>query len=283
MNLDKMLGWLTPHAGSTVVVKYGGNAMTDEALQDAFAHAIVLLHAAGIRPVVAHGGGPQITDMLKRLGIASEFRGGYRVTTPESMDVVRMVLTGQVQRDIVTRINRLTPYAVGLSGEDAHLFTAERRTATVDGESVDIGLVGDVTHVSSNLLTSLLDSGYIPVVSSIGLSAEGEIFNVNADTAAGALAAAVGASRLLVLTDVEGLYRDWPSSAEVVHEIGTAELRKLLPSLDSGMIPKMEACLRAVDLGVSAAYVIDGRMPYEPVFRAFTDDWTGTRVMGERA
>jgi acetylglutamate kinase len=281
MNLDKMLGWLTPHAGSTVVVKYGGNAMTDEALQDAFAHAIVLLHAAGIRPVVAHGGGPQITDMLKRLGIASEFRGGYRVTTPESMDVVRMVLTGQVQRDIVTRINRLTPYAVGLSGEDAHLFTAERRTATVDGESVDIGLVGDVTHVSSNLLTSLLDSGYIPVVSSIGLSAEGEIFNVNADTAAGALAAAVGASRLLVLTDVEGLYRDWPSSVEVVHEIGAAELRKLLPSLDSGMIPKMEACLRAVDLGVPAAYVIDGRVPYEPVFRAFTDDWTGTRVMGE--
>jgi acetylglutamate kinase len=255
--------------------------MTDETLQDAFAHAIVLLHAAGIRPVVAHGGGPQITDMLKRLGIASEFRGGYRVTTPESMDVVRMVLTGQVQRDIVTRINRLTPYAVGLSGEDAHLFTAERRTATVDGESVDIGLVGDVTHVSSNLITSLLDSGYIPVVSSIGLSAEGEIFNVNADTAAGALAAAVGASRLLVLTDVEGLYRDWPSSAEVVREIGATELRELLPSLDSGMIPKMEACLRAVDLGVPAAYVIDGRVPYEPVFRAFTEDWSGTRVRGD--
>ena len=275
-----MLEWLSPHAGSTVVVKYGGNAMTDEALQDAFAHTIVLLHAAGIRPVVAHGGGPQITDMLKRLGIASEFRGGYRVTTPESMDVVRMVLTGQVQRDIVTRINRIKPYAVGLSGEDAHLFTAERRTATVDGESVDIGLVGDVTQVRSQLITSLLDAGYIPVVSSVGLSAEGEIFNVNADTAAGALAAAVGASRLLVLTDVEGLYRDWPNSTEVVHEIGSAELRQLLPNLDSGMIPKMEACLRAVDLGVPAAYVINGRVPYEPVFRAFTDDWSGTRVVG---
>jgi acetylglutamate kinase len=281
MNLDKMLEWLSPHAGSTVVVKYGGNAMTDEVLQDAFAHTIVLLHAAGIRPVVAHGGGPQITDMLNRLGIASEFRGGYRVTTPESMDVVRMVLTGQVQRDIVTRINRLKPYAVGLSGEDAHLFTAERRTATVNGQSVDIGLVGDVTYVRSELVTSLLDSGYIPVVSSIGLSAEGEIFNVNADTAAGALAAAVGASRLLVLTDVEGLYRDWPRSAEVVREIGTTELRELLPSLDSGMIPKMEACVRAVDLGVPVAYVIDGRVPYEPVFRAFTDDWSGTRVAGD--
>ncbi len=275
-----MLEWLSPHAGSTVVVKYGGNAMTDEALQDAFAHTIVLLHAAGIRPVVAHGGGPQITDMLKRLGIASEFRGGYRVTTPESMDVVRMVLTGQVQRDIVTRINRIKPYAVGLSGEDAHLFTAERRTATVDGESVDIGLVGDVTQVRSQLITSLLDAGYIPVVSSVGLSVEGEIFNVNADTAAGALAAAVGASSLLVLTDVEGLYRDWPNSTEVVHEIGSAELRQLLPNLDSGMIPKMEACLRAVDLGVPAAYVINGRVPYEPVFRAFTDDWSGTRVVG---
>ena len=276
-----MLEWLSPHAGSTVVVKYGGNAMTDEALQDAFAHTIVLLHAAGIRPVVAHGGGPQITDMLKRLGIASEFRGGYRVTTPESMDVVRMVLTGQVQRDIVTRINRIKPYAVGLSGEDAHLFTAERRTATVDGESVDIGLVGDVTQVRSQLITSLLDAGYIPVVSSVGLSVEGEIFNVNADTVAGALAAAVGASSLLVLTDVEGLYRDWPNSTEVVHEIGSAELRQLLPNLDSGMIPKMEACLRAVDLGVPAAYVINGRVPYEPVFRAFTDDWSGTRVVGD--
>jgi len=281
MNLDKMLGWLSPHAGSTVVVKYGGNAMTDETLQDAFAHTIVLLHAAGIRPVVAHGGGPQITDMLKRLGITSEFRGGYRVTTPESMDVVRMVLTGQVQRDIVTRINRIKPYAVGLSGEDAHLFTAERRTATVDGESVDIGLVGDVTDVRSALINSLVDAGYIPVISSVGLSAEGEIFNVNADTAAGALAAAIGASRLLVLTDVEGLYRDWPSSAEVVREIDSSELRELLPSLDSGMIPKMEACLRAVDLGVPAAFVIDGRIPYEPVFRAFTDDWSGTRVTGE--
>lgn len=276
-----MLGWLSPHAGSTVVVKYGGNAMTDETLQDAFAHTIVLLHAAGIRPVVAHGGGPQITDMLKRLGIASEFRGGYRVTTPESMDVVRMVLTGQVQRDIVTRINRLKPYAVGLSGEDAHLFTAERRTATVDGESVDIGLVGDVTDVRSGLVNSLVDAGYIPVISSVGLSAEGEIFNVNADTAAGALAAAIGASRLLVLTDVEGLYRDWPSSSEVIREIDSSELRELLPSLDSGMIPKMEACLRAVDLGVPAAFVIDGRIPYEPVFRAFTDEWSGTRVTGE--
>ena len=276
-----MLEWLSPHAGSTVVVKYGGNAMTDEALQDAFAHTIVLLHAAGIRPVVAHGGGPQITDMLKRLGIASEFRGGYRVTTPESMDGVRMVLTGQVQRDIVTRINRIKPYAVGLSGEDAHLFTAERRTATVDGESVDIGLVGDVTQVRSQLITSLLDAGYIPVVSSVGLSAEGEIFNVNADTAAGALAAAVGASRLLVLTDVEGLYRDWPNSTEIVHEIGSTELRQLLPNLDSGMIPKMEACLRAIDLGVPAAYVINGRVPYEPVFRAFTEDWSGTRVVGD--
>ena len=276
-----MLEWLSPHAGSTVVVKYGGNAMTDEALQDSFAHTIVLLHAAGIRPVVAHGGGPQITDMLKRLGIASEFRGGYRVTTPESMDVVRMVLTGQVQRDIVTRINRIKPYAVGLSGEDAHLFTAERRMATVDGESVDIGLVGDVTQVRSQLITSLLDAGYIPVVSSVGLSVEGEIFNVNADTAAGALAAAVGASSLLVLTDVEGLYRDWPNSTEIVHEIGSAELRQLLPDLDSGMIPKMEACLRAVDLGVPAAYVINGRVPYEPVFRAFTEDWSGTRVVGD--
>ncbi|MSW86001.1 MAG: acetylglutamate kinase [Actinobacteria bacterium] len=281
MSLDTMLGWLSPHAGSTVVVKYGGNAMTDETLQDAFAHTIVLLHAAGIRPVVAHGGGPQITDMLKRLGIASEFRGGYRVTTPESMDVVRMVLTGQVQRDIVTRINRIKPYAVGLSGEDAHLFTAERRTATVDGESVDIGLVGDVTDVRSELINSLVDAGYIPVISSVGLSAEGEIFNVNADTAAGALAAAIGASRLLVLTDVEGLYRDWPSSSEVIREIDSSELRELLPSLDSGMIPKMEACLRAVDLGVPAAFVIDGRIPYEPVFRAFTDEWSGTRVTGE--
>lgn len=271
---------LAPHAGTTVVVKYGGNAMTDESLQNSFARTMVELHDAGIRTVVAHGGGPQISDMLARLQIDSEFRGGYRVTTPEAMDVVRMVLTGQVQRDLVTRINRLAPLAVGLSGEDAGMFVTERRAASVDGKPVDIGLVGDVVEVRADLIRSLLDAGYIPVVSSVGLGADGQVYNVNADTAAGALAAAVDARRLIVLTDVEGLFREWPSTDGVVREIADDELRVLLPTLDSGMIPKMEACLRAVELGVPEAFVVDGRVERDTVVRAFGTDWTGTRVIG---
>ena len=280
--LAEALPWLERFRGATVVVKYGGNAMTDDALKRAFAEDIVFLRLAGLRPVVVHGGGPQISAMLDRVGIASEFRGGLRVTTPEAMDVVRMVLTGQVQREIVTLINAHGPFAVGLSGEDAHLFTAERRGTVVDGAEVDLGLVGDVVAVQPEFVTALLDDGRIPVVSTVAPDAAGTAYNVNADTAAAALAVALGAEKLVVLTDVPGLYADWPASTEVIAEIHAAALRDLLPALEAGMVPKLEACLRAVEGGVSRAHVIDGRVPHGLLVEVFTDTGVGTMVLPDR-
>ena len=253
--------------GRTVVVKYGGNAMVDDALKSAFADDMVLLRACGIHPVVVHGGGPQISAMLKRVGLEGEFRGGFRVTTPEVMDVVRMVLFGQVGRELVGLINSHGPYAVGITGEDAHLFTATRRTVVVDGEETDIGLVGDITSVNTSAVDDLIAAGRIPVVSTIAPDRDGVAHNINADTAAGALAEALGAARLVMLTDVPGLYTAWPDRSSLATRISTDEVAALLPSLDAGMIPKMEACLRAVRGGVSAAHVIDGREPHAVLAR----------------
>ena len=277
--LVEALPWLERFRGALVVVKYGGNAMIDDALKAAFAQDIAFLRFAGLRPVVVHGGGPQIKAMLDRLGLASEFKGGLRVTTPEIMDVVRMVLTGQVQREVVGLINAHGPYAVGLSGEDAHLFTAERRDVVVDGEPVDIGLVGEVTEVRPDFVRQLLDDGLVPVVSSVGRGVDGQAYNVNADTAAAALAIALGADKLVMLTDVEGLYADWPASDEVVRTIHATELESLLPTLESGMVPKMEACLRAVQGGVPRAHVIDGRVAHGVLAEVFTDAGFGTMVL----
>ncbi|WP_350274226.1 acetylglutamate kinase [Kribbella sp. HUAS MG21] len=277
--LTEALPWLKEFHGKTVVVKYGGNAMVDEKLKRAFAEDIVFLRYAGVRVVVVHGGGPQISDMLGRLGIDSEFRGGLRVTTPEAMDVVGMVLVGKVGRELVGLLNAHGPFAVGMSGEDAGLFTAERRTALVDGEQVDIGLVGDVVEVRPEAVIDLIDAGRIPVVSTIAPDEDGQAHNVNADTAAAALASALGAEKLVVLTDVAGLYRNWPDSDEIITQIDTAELAELLPSLASGMVPKMEACLRAVESGVSRATVIDGRVPHSLLLEIFTDAGSGTQVI----
>ncbi|RZT19478.1 N-acetylglutamate kinase [Kribbella sp. VKM Ac-2569] len=277
--LTEALPWLKQFHGKTVVVKYGGNAMVDEKLKRAFAEDIVFLRYAGVRVVVVHGGGPQISDMLGRLGIDSEFRGGLRVTTPEAMDVVGMVLVGKVGRELVGLLNAHGPFAVGMSGEDAGLFTAERRTALVDGEQVDIGLVGDVVEVRPEAVVDLIDAGRIPVVSTIAPDEDGQAHNVNADTAAAALASALGAEKLVVLTDVAGLYRSWPDSDEIITQIDTTELAELLPSLASGMVPKMEACLRAVESGVSRATVIDGRVPHSLLLEIFTDAGVGTQVI----
>jgi acetylglutamate kinase len=277
--LTEALPWLKQFHGKTVVVKYGGNAMVDDELKRAFAEDIVFLRYAGVRVVVVHGGGPQISDMLGRLGIDSEFRGGLRVTTPEAMDVVGMVLVGKVGRELVGLLNAHGPFAVGMSGEDAGLFTAERRTAIVDGESVDIGLVGDVVDVRPEAVIDLIDAGRIPVVSTIAPDEDGQAHNVNADTAAAALAVALGAEKLVVLTDVAGLYRNWPDSDEIITQIDAAELAELLPSLASGMVPKMEACLRAVESGVSRATVIDGRVPHSLLLEIFTDAGSGTQVI----
>ncbi len=278
-NLIEALPWLEQYAGKIVVIKYGGNAMINDDLKRAFAKDVVFLRRCGVKPVVVHGGGPQISAMLARLGIASEFKGGFRVTTPEAMDVVRMVLVGQVGRELVGLLNAHGPLAIGLSGEDAGLFTAARRGVVVDGQEVDLGLVGDVVEVNPDTVLDLIDAGRIPVIATVAPDEDGAVHNVNADTAAGALAVALGAERLVVLTDVEGLYADWPHSKEVVASITASELRELLPSLESGMVPKMEACLRAVEGGVDRATVIDGRDPHSVLLEIFTNDGVGTMVV----
>ena len=279
--LIEALPWLQRFHGTTVVVKYGGNAMVDDELKQAFAQDMVFLKVAGLHPVVVHGGGPQITAMLNRLGIPGEFKAGLRVTTPETMDVVRMVLTGQVSRELVALINAHGPYAVGISGEDAHLLTAQRRTATVDGEVVDLGLVGEVVAVNPDAVLDIVHAGRIPVVSTVAPDVDGLAHNVNADTAAAAIAVALRAEKLVMLTDVEGLYADWPDKGSLLNQIHADELEKLLPGLASGMIPKMEACLAAVRGGVPRAHVIDGRLAHSVLLEVFTGSGVGTMVLPE--
>ena len=285
--LTEALPWLERFHGRTVVVKYGGHAMTDPALRESFAEDVVFLRYAGIKVVIVHGGGPQINAHLDRLGIEQVFTGGLRVTTPETMDIVRMVLVGQVQREIVGLLNQHGPFAVGISGEDARLFVASRRGAVVDGEEVDIGLVGDVVEVDAGLVEGLLADGRIPVVSSVSAGNDTGVYNVNADTAAAALAVALQAEKFVVLTDVEGLYADWtPPGAdgtsadpgEVISSLTADELAALLPTLSQGMVPKMEACLRAVRGGVARSHVLDGRVPHALLLEVFTDSGIGTMV-----
>ncbi|MFE3768364.1 acetylglutamate kinase [Streptomyces sp. NPDC059122] len=281
--LIEALPWLTRHHGKTVVVKFGGNAMVDDELKRAFAQDVVFLRHAGLRPVVVHGGGPQISAQLELLGLESEFRGGLRVTSPEAMNVVRMVLAGQVQRELVGLLNEHGPLAVGMTGEDARLMSATKHYADVDGEQVDIGRVGEITAIDAGAVQAMLDDGRIPVISSIARSSDdgdtAGVFNVNADTAAAARAAALGAETLMVLTDVEGLYEDWPHSDEVISRLTASQLEKLLPDLASGMVPKMQGCLHAVRNGVRNARVIDGRVQHSILLEIFTDEGIGTMVV----
>ncbi len=277
--LAQALPWMKKYHGTVIVVKYGGNAMVDEDLKRAFAEDVVFLRLAGFKPVVVHGGGPQISSMLDRLGIESEFKGGLRVTTPEAMEVVRMVLTGQVGRELVGLLNKHGDLAVGLSGEDGGLFLAEKTLPVIDGEPTDIGLVGEVVGVRPEAVLDLIEAGRIPVVSTVAPDREGQVHNVNADTAAAALAVALGAEKLLVLTDVEGLYADWPNSSDVIGEISPEALEEILPTLASGMIPKMGACLKAVKEGVKRATVVDGREPHSVLLEIFTDEGVGTQVV----
>jgi acetylglutamate kinase len=277
--LIEALPWLERFHGHTVVVKYGGHAMTDDALRHGFAEDIVFLRYVGLRPVVVHGGGPQISAALAASGIESTFTAGLRVTTPEAMRVVRMVLVGEVNRDVVGLINRHGAFAVGMSGEDANLFTAERTRPVVDGVSVDIGQVGEIVKVDVGAVRSLLEDGRVPVISSIARGDDGAIYNVNADTAAAALAVALEATKLIALTDVDGLYADWPPSAGVIARLTADQLAELLPGLSAGMIPKMEACLLAVRSGVSQAHVLDGRVPHALLLEVFTDEGIGTMVV----
>jgi acetylglutamate kinase len=277
--LAEALPWLERFAGAEVVVKYGGHAMVDPGLQESFAADVVFLRRVGLRPVVVHGGGPQITAMLDRLGLASEFVGGMRVTTPEAMDVVRMVLTGQVQRQVVGLINQHGPLAVGLSGEDAHLFSAVPRVLQLDGVDVDLGQVGDLVDVDASFVRTVLDDGLIPVVSSVASGAEGAAFNINADTAAAALAVELRAEKLVVLTDVPGVYAEWPDTSRVISELTTDQLAAMVPTASEGMIPKLTACLDAVRGGVEHAHVLDGRVPHALLLEVFTDAGIGTKVV----
>ncbi|WP_045302619.1 acetylglutamate kinase [Saccharothrix sp. ST-888] len=279
MTLIEALPWLERFHGKTVVIKFGGNAMVDEDLKSAFAQDVVFLRYAGLHPVVVHGGGPQISAQLAKLGLESSFTNGLRVTTPETMDVVRMVLAGQVQRELVGLLNEHGPFAVGMTGEDAHTMTAVKRYAVVDGEQVDIGLVGDIVNIEAGAVKALIADGRIPVISSIARGVDGHVYNINADTAASALAAALGAEMLVVLTDVEGLYSDWPNSDDVISQLGASELEKMLPELASGMLPKMEGCLRAVRSGVGTARVLDGRVQHSLLLEIFTDEGIGTMVV----
>lgn len=273
------LPWLRRFAGSIVVIKYGGNAMADHQLKADFAADMVFLRTVGLRPVVVHGGGPQISAMLDRLGLPGEFKGGFRVTTPETMDVVRMVLVGQVGRELVGLINSHGALAVGMSGEDARLFTAERRTVLVGGVPTDIGLVGDVVEVDPTAVVDLIDAGRIPVVSTVAPDADGVVHNINADTAAAALAIALNATKLVVLTDVEGLYANWPDRDSLMSRVSADALEQLLPGLEAGMVPKMEGCLRAVRGGVGAAHVIDGRVPHAVLLEIVTTEGVGTMIV----
>ncbi|MBT2520696.1 acetylglutamate kinase [Arthrobacter sp. ISL-28] len=290
--LIEALPWIQRFAGTTMVIKYGGNAMVNDELRRAFAEDVVFLHHVGIHPVVVHGGGPQINAMLSRLGIESEFKGGLRVTTPEAMDVVRMVLTGQVGRELVGLINSHGPYAVGMSGEDGGLLRAVRTGTVVDGEEVDLGLVGEVVGVNPEGIVDILAAGRIPVISTVApeiagdgntdggrAQTTGQVLNVNADTAAAALAEALGASKLVILTDVEGLYANWPDRSSLISSLTASELRDLLPSLESGMIPKMEACLKAIDGGVERAHIVDGRLAHSMLLETFTAAGIGTQVV----
>jgi len=283
--LVEALPWLERFRGALVVVKYGGNAMVDDGLKRAFAQDVAFLRYAGLRPVVVHGGGPQIATMLDRLGLTSEFRGGLRVTTPEVMEVVRMVLTGQVGRELVGLLNQHGPLAVGLSGEDAGLLGArKRRTLDQEGNAVDLGLVGDVESVNPSAVTDILDAGRIPVVSTVApdLDVEGQILNVNADTAASAIAVALQAHKLVILTDVEGIYASWPDRDSLLSQLLLSDAKDLLATVDSGMIPKLEACIRAVRDGVPQAHVIDGRQPHSLLLEVFTDEGIGTMVVPDQ-
>lgn len=278
--LIEALPWMQRFHDQIVVVKFGGNAMVDPALLDAFAADIAFLRYAGVKPVVVHGGGPHISRMLQTLGIDSEFRGGYRVTTPEAMEVVRMVLGGQVARELVAAINEVAPIATGVSGEDAGLFQARRVTRDADGNALDLGLVGDIVAVNAQVVRADIAAGRIPVISTIAsdIDTPRRALNINADRAAAAIASALGAAKLVMLTDVAGLYRDWPDRTSLISEIGLTELRELLPTLEAGMIPKVQACIEAVEGGVEQAAIIDGREPHAILLEIFTTAGFGTAV-----
>ena len=277
--LIESLSWLRQFHSRIVVIKFGGNAMVDEALQTAFAQDMAYLRYVGIKPVVVHGGGPQITARLAELGLESEFRAGFRYTDEQTIEVVRDVLRNQIGAQLASQIESFGARAKVLSGEDENLFKAQVKIAhTAEGE-IDLGLVGEVSSVNPGVVLRAIEAGIVPVISTVAPTVQGQLLNVNADLAASSLAVALGAEKLMVLTDVPGLYADWPNRDSLVSEISIGELRELLPKLESGMIPKMQACLRAVEGGVPKAHIIDGREPHSILLEIFTESGVGTQVL----
>jgi acetylglutamate kinase len=276
--LLEALPYIERFRGATVVVKYGGNAMVDPDLGRGVADDVVLLRAVGLRPVVVHGGGPQISDLMARLGKVPEFRDGLRVTDAETVDIARMVLAGKVNRDIVSSINVHGPLAVGLSGEDAGLIVASARNA-------DLGYVGDVSSVNPAILERLLAEDLIPVVSTIGSDATGQAYNINADTVAGAIAVALGATKAIFLTDVPGLLTDVDDPASLVSAATAGEIAAMIDDgrLGGGMIPKVAAALHAVRHGVGSAHLLDGRVPHVVLLELFSDGGAGTMITTDDA
>ncbi len=271
--LVEMLPYIQRWRGKVIVIKYGGNAMADGALAERFAEDVVLMHQVGMLPLVVHGGGPQIGDLMQRLGKEPEFRDGLRVTDAETLDIARMVLVGKVNRDIVGSINVHGPLAVGVSGEDGGLITAAARNP-------ELGFVGDVASVDPTLLTKLFSEGLIPVMSTIGADASGQAYNINADTVAGAVAEAIGAEKVVYLTDVEGLYEDFSDKDSLIRQISADDLQGKIDSgrVTDGMIPKIEACISAVNNGVASAHLLDGRIPHVALLEIFTDAGIGTMI-----
>ena len=271
--LVEILPYIQRWRGKVIVIKYGGNAMADGALAERFAEDVVLMHQVGMLPLVVHGGGPQIGDLMERLGKEPEFRDGLRVTDAETLDIARMVLVGKVNRDIVGSITVHGPLAVGVSGEDGGLITAAARNH-------ELGFVGDVASVDPTLLTKLFSEGLIPVMSTIGADASGQAYNINADTVAGAVAEAIGAEKVVYLTDVEGLYEDFSDKDSLIRQISADELQGKIDSgrVTDGMIPKIEACISAVNNGVASAHLLDGRIPHVALLEIFTDAGIGTMI-----
>ncbi len=271
--LVEILPYIQRWRGKVVVIKFGGNAMTDASLAERFAEDVVLMHQVGILPLIVHGGGPQIGELMERLGKEPEFKDGLRVTDAETLDIARMVLVGKVNREIVSSINVHGPLAVGVSGEDGGLITAAARNP-------ELGFVGDVTAVDPTLLQKLFSEGLIPVMSTIGADETGQAYNINADTVAGAVAQAMEAEKVVYLTDVEGLYEDLSDEASLIRQISAANLSQKIQSgqITDGMIPKTEACVRAVQNGVTSAHLVDGRIPHVALLELFTDAGIGTMI-----
>lgn len=283
--LIEAIPYIRTFYGKTFVVKYGGNAMINEDLKRGVMQDIVLLKFLGVNPVVIHGGGPEINQMLKRVGKQSQFVQGLRVTDAETMEIVQMVLVGKLNKEIVSRLNLLGAKAIGLSGQDAKLMLAQKTVPTMPegytGEIPDIGFVGEVTEINTKVLQELMADGYIPVISSIGMGEDGHSYNINADTAAGELAAALQAEKLLMLTDVEGIFRDYNDKSSLISSLKVEEAYRMINNrtIEGGMIPKVEACIKAVQGGVKRTHIIDGRLLHSMLLEILTDQGIGTMVV----